>query len=154
MKSSRPCPPLPLIPKSCASEGTSFWLFILYNFLLFQTLTLSLRSVDGIALLCLLLLICPQGNVSPSWCPPELYHSVQLRLSLMFLFIITLHVFSLLCQTVFHEYFLIFMLCFPGRLARLCCYSFLCFCHCLSPAVMQMSYTVLPVYFCTAHAIG
>lgn len=48
--------------------------------------------------------------------------------------IITVHVFSLLGQTVFHEYFLIFMLCFPWRLALLlCCSSFLCFCHCLSP---------------------
>lgn len=48
--------------------------------------------------------------------------------------IITLQVFSLLCQTVFHEYFLIFVL-FPWSLELLfcCCCSFLCFYHCLSP---------------------
>ena len=52
--------------------------------------------------------------------------------------IITLQIFSLLCQTVFHEYFLIFMLCFPWRLELLlCCYSFLRFCHCLSPQSCQ-----------------
>ena len=49
--------------------------------------------------------------------------------------IITLQVFSLLCQTVFHEYFLIFMFCFPWSFELLvcCCYSFLCCCHSLSP---------------------